>query len=814
MVSSLGKRTGINLEPNDIMVINSQITDWEEKKGYCKPTSHITKFLNQAGILDFYYTNLVKTWYPKEYKVKKKDIVVDLPALKEEMEIVKPKYVLLFGAIAVENTIGGKITQQMGQVIEKDGIKYMPCLNPGIIYRDPSKAPYVDQALANFKAMVRNKESQKAELNVQVVKSKIEIDEAFRFLKKNKYKYISFDIESTGTNRFTDVVNAIGWGNDVVQYELVLNVPHSPLKNMKLACYYLAKYVVEKLNDPYFKLVAGNGKFDILFLQLKYGPHLKLYWDVNLSSHLLDENTPNGVKDSAMLKCDAHNWEIPLKHKKGFFETKKQYEEYIEYLGYDIYYEYMLFRKDEEVLKQDSALYKIFMNLTMPAIRAYEDIEHKGIWVNYEKFSEVETYLRTKIRKLHRKLSKYNKKINWGSPKQLAVYLYEEIGLPVLEKTPAGDPATGQDVLKRIQDQHPVIPLIIEYKGLMKQLSGFIEGWQKLMVKDRLHPNFKMLTVTGRTSCTDPNLQQVPRDPRIRSLLGAPKGRVFVEADGSQMELRFAGIISGDPELLHAYKVGTDVHTKTYEQIAGKPLSSDKYIAKEERKKAKATNFGFLYGMGAPKFKTYSRDNYGVDITDNEAKVTRVKFFELYSGLPAWHKRQRAIAHSQGQVRNPIGRIRHLPSIYSRDRGAVAEAERQAINSPVQGMGSDYTLLAMNEVTGHSPVLHKTKLDRSRFDCLGTIHDAILFEVDVDYILEFIEHVKPLCDNPRAVKEVFNFNPPIPISFDITVGKNWGEGKELNLDGDWRKEATEYLKEVGEPIGKSKKEGKKRKVRR
>ena len=794
------------------MVINSQLSDWEEKKGYAKPSKHIIKFLERAGIKDFYYTNIIKRWYPKEYKPKKSDIVIDLEALEQEMAIVKPKYVLLFGAIALQYTVGGKITKLMGQLVEKDGIKYMPCLNPGVVFRDPTKEPYINQALDNFKELLTGKVKEKAELNIKVLKTRDDVEKAFRYLKKKGYNEISFDIETTGTNRFTDKINAIGFGNDKVQYELILDVPFSPLEGKRLASKTLAQLVVKKLSDKYFKLIAGNGKFDILFLWYHYNIRLHLYWDVVSSSHILDENTPNDVEDNAKLKCEAHDWDIPLPHKKGQIYSQQMFDEYVEYLGYDIYYEYLLYKVDKEALERDTVLYNVFMELTMTSLRAYELIENKGIYVNQEKFIEVEKYLTKKIKKLDRKMKKYKKDINWNSSAQVADYLYGELKLPILEKTSTGAPATGQDILKRLMNETdtPILPMIIEYKGLQKQLTSFITSWKKFLVNGRMNPSFKMLTVTGRTSCKSPNLQQVPRDVRIRSLIGAPKGKVFVEADGSQMELRFAGIISGDTELLKAYHNGEDVHTKTYEQISGKPLSSDSHVAKEERKKAKATNFGFLYGMGAPKFREYSRDSYGIEISDKEAKTTRVRFFELYNGLTDWHKRQRAIAHSQGQVRNPIGRIRHLPNVDSRDKGVVAEAERQAINSPVQGMGSDYTLAAMNEVCGTANVLHKTKLDRSRFSCIGTVHDAVLFEVDTDYILEFVEYAKPLCDDPRVMKEVFNFHSPIPIAFDFTIGKNWGEGKELDLDGDWRKQAREYLEEVGEPIGKEKKKSKKR----
>ena len=131
-------------------------------------------------------------------------------------------------------------------------------------------------------------------------------------------------------------------------------------------------------------------------------------------------------------------------------------------------------------------------------------------------------------------------------------------------------------------------------------------------------------------------------------------------------------------------------------------MSDDKYIRKEQRKKAKAVNFGFVYGMGWKKFKIYARDNYGVDLTDKEAEQWRQRFFQAYHELPKWHAKQRRIVKSLGQVRIPIGRLRRLPDIYSSDKSKVAEAERQSINSPVQGFGSDLTILGMSEIMGNS----------------------------------------------------------------------------------------------------------------
>jgi DNA polymerase-1 len=368
--------------------------------------------------------------------------------------------------------------------------------------------------------------------------------------------------------------------------------------------------------------------------------------------------------------------------------------------------------------------------------------------------------------------------------------------LPIIELTDAGEPSTSEATLKQLREKHPVVDLILQHRGVKIQISHFIDGWINRMVDGRLHPNFKMHgTVTGRTSCTDPNLQQVPRDPKIRSLLGAPPGRTFVECDHSQAELRIATILSGDPTMTRIYQTGGDIHTHTYEMVSGEKISDDKHIKKEQRKKAKAVNFGFVYGMGWRKFKDYARDTYGIILTDKEAKEYREKFFRTYNKLPEWHQRQRKIVNALGQVRNPIGRLRRLPDIYSSDQGKKAEAERQAINSPVQGFGSDLTIMGMIEVTGYAKVYHKhLVLDKSRFDCIGTVHDATLFEVDDDYLMEFIPRVKEIMQNPKVLSDVFHFESPIPIVVDFSVGKQWSQGVELHFENDeWKNQIKEYL---------------------
>lgn len=744
----------------------------------------IDQFFEELGI-EYEYVYVIKEFIDKP---KASDINRWKPTLLKEIEAYKPTHVLLVGAHAVKATIGGSVTSQLGLVVEKDGIKYLPTFSPGIINRDPGKAEFVYHALNNFRLLLTDKELDKATLNIQLISTKKQLLKAFNKLAN---KSISYDIETSGLSRFDEYLHMLGFGNDEVQYIIPSpNHKWSPLYRKPRLHKALIKLAIKKMNQVCDHRIAGNGKFDNLFLEHHLGIKPILTFDTNLASHCLDENTPNGVKENAILECNAHDWDVNKTIKTGNLNSHQDYKDYIEYLGYDIYYEYKLFEVFNPRI-QNQGLDKLFFHLYMPCIRAYEEIEANGIYVNQEQFEAVEEKLKGDLAQIDKKLAEYKKDINWASPVQLGEFLYEELKLPVLETTPSGKPATGESVLLRLRGEHPVVQLILDRRGVAIQISHFIDGWKSFIHNGRMNPSFQMTTVTGRTSCKNPNLQQVPRDPIIRNLVSAPKGYAFIEVDFSQAELRVAALMSQDETMMKAYKEGIDIHTLTYEMVSHERLSSDPKEAKEQRKKAKAINFGFLYGMGFRKFKEYARDSYGVDVTEDEAKQIRQNFFRTYSALPDWHEKQRKMVRMEGQVRNLIGRVRRLPNIYSVEQGKRAEAERQSINSPVQGFGSDLTLLGMAEAAQYSlRKNHKWSLDKTQFRCVGTVHDATLFEVKIEYLEEFIPKIKKIMESPKALRTIFKFKPDIPIEVDVSVGKTWGSGTEIDFDKDLKEQIS------------------------
>lgn len=783
-----------------VMVVNSYATEQDEQEGAAVMPSSLVERLRAIGLdpEKVYYTNAIKCACPRGTKYKVGDIKKCKQHLDKEIAAVQPTYVLVLGAQALKATVDGSITELNGVMVEKDGIKYMPSYSPGIVYRDPGKAPFVEKAMNNFKAMMEGSLEGLPELDIRLITNMRELKRAFHHLKDNNYLYLSYDIETTGLVRFEDEVNLFGFGNDQVQYIIPLEARYSPLRGARLAQRKLIRTCVNWLNRNAKALVAGNGKFDDLFLKYRFGVKPNITFDVVLASHILNENTPNGVKENAVLECNAPEWDVDKDLKTGKYKTREKYQEYLTYLGYDIYYEYKLYRVFHKKLKQDRALMKLFYHLYMPGIISYETVEEHGVFIYPQQFKKVRKHLESEREAIEKQLLKLAKhEVNWNSPAQIQKLLYEELKLPVIETTESGSPSTSETTLMQLRDKHPIVELILKYRGVNIQISHFIDGWINRMWGRRLFPNFKLHgTVTGRTSCTDPNLQQVPRDPIIRNLVGAPEDWSVVEIDYSQAELRIAAIMSGDETMKRIYQTGGDIHTHTYEMITGEKVSDDKYIKKEQRKKAKAVNFGFVYGMGWRKFKIYARDNYGVDLTDKEAEQWRERFFQAYHSLPKWHSKQRRIVQSMGQVRSPIGRLRRLPDIYSTDKSKKAEAERQSINSPVQGFGSDLTILGMSEIMGNAQYYDPDYvLDKDKFFVIGTVHDATLFEVRNDYLMEFCPRAKHILEHPKALEDVFHFDTDVPIVADVAVGKSWGAGIELHMEegGDWQDQLKTYL---------------------
>ena len=544
--------------------------------------------------------------------------------------------------------------------------------------------------------------------------------------------------------------------------------------------------------------IAHNAKFDCRWL-VRFGAPIPCNFDTMLAAHMLDENRFKGLKPLAQMLLDAPPWDISTKSGKGQPPWYEQHtlKEILKYNAMDTWHTLRLYEIFDKQLKQDARLHAVFSKLMMPASQSLVHIEQRGVFVHRKELKEGAEVVANELSRIHDELMSYvpedvdERTVNFNPSTFARWFLFDHLELPVLVEGKVG-PSMAEEVLQKLQRDHPhpALDLMLERVKWQKHQSSFFNPYQELITDEsRLHTTFKLAgTVTGRLSSGKAdadkvtgskasairgiNLQQVPRDPLVRGIFGAAPGWAFIEADYSQIELRIAAEISGEPTLTQMYLNNEDVHTAMAIRMTGKPAHK---ITKEERKKAKAVNFGFLYGMGPAKFVETAFKNYGVTVTLNEAKAARAAFFQQFPELVYWHARQRRLAHKFHRVQSPLGRIRHLPDILSPERGVVNEAERQAINSPVQAMASDLCLLSL--------VLLDRKFRRLGLEArpIGTVHDAINFESPISELPEVLPLIKRTMENP-PLEKLFGYRLNIPIVADIGVGRAWGKSDEVRAE--------------------------------
>jgi DNA polymerase-1 len=509
-----------------------------------------------------------------------------------------------------------------------------------------------------------------------------------------------------------------------------------------------------------------NGQYDLHTLA-RLDIHPFMSFDTMGAQYAIDENS---LKDLGLLATEylgAEDYKDTLDKSKM---NSAPLKDLAEYGARDADYTYRLTAVIGRRLRQDQLSYRLFRRLLMPATRTLADIEEVGLPIDHDKFMGRWIVCRDNIEAtLERIYTFAGSKINPRSPSQLAKVLYRDLGFSVVELTATGSPSTSEAALMRLKDYDTddgIINAIMEFRHWDGYESRYFVAWSELADKDwRLHAHFKPFhTVTGRLSCENPNLQQVPRDTFIRGLIGGRAGWKIVEADYSQIELRIAAHITQDKAMLRAFNTGRDIHMETAMAVTGK-LESE--ITKEERKRAKSVNFGFLYGMGWKTYIDYAKVHYGIEVSEQEAKFVRERFFSTFRSLEGWHDRQRRKVKDNKFVLSPIGRKRRLWDIGSDNKMVAKEAERQAINSPVQSMASDMMLFSM--------VLLHPKLDPDKARIVSTVHDALIFEVREDCLDEVIPIIRETMEN-LPIEEVFDTLLTVPIEVEVKAGDYWSEG--------------------------------------
>jgi DNA polymerase-1 len=490
-----------------------------------------------------------------------------------------------------------------------------------------------------------------------------------------------------------------------------------------------------------------------------------------LLHYVIDENRRHGLKDLAGLFFpEMKNYDAGL---RAALKIKDLDEESFGNVPLEILGPYCAmdcettFRLGKKLIPNlTPKLKRVFFSLYMPLSKVYTEAELLGVKVDIPYVKKILKENEKKLVKLTEKIFKIaGRELNLNSPKQLIELLFIQLNFPIILKTASGKASTSEGALKALKSKRlpnkEIIDWILEYRSLKKMSSTYLGPMVDLVDEDdRVHPSFLLHgTVTGRVSSKGPNIQNIPRDPRIKGMFIPEKDYHFVEMDFSQAELRVMAYYSKDKVMTTQYKNEEDIHLSTACFIF-KTKPED--ISKRQRKIAKLVNFGYLYGATAKKAHQSIGEKLGEgekNITLNEAKQFRNGFFTQYAGIDRFIRQIRGLVKKEKQIESCFGRIRRLPQIDSPYEEKQAEAMRQGLNALIQGTASDLTQLALIKI-------HKFLLPyKTRF--LFTVHDAILFEVHVSE-LHLLPKLKDIMEERR---KPFNF----PIIADIDHYKRrWG----------------------------------------
>jgi len=422
--------------------------------------------------------------------------------------------------------------------------------------------------------------------------------------------------------------------------------------------------------------------------------------------------------------------------------------------------------KLEELLSA-SGLTELFQTVESPLVQTLFQMEREGIKVNPETLREFGRVLKTRQSQLEKDIySLVQEEFNISSPKQLGIILFEKLGLKAPKKTKTGY-STDAEVLEGLADQHPVIPLILEYRQNTKLQTTYIDSLITLINprSSRVHTTFNQaVTTTGRLSCTDPNLQNIPiRSEEGRlircAFIPADERHRLLAADYSQIELRVMAHFSQDQAYKEAFLRGEDIHKYTAAAVHGVPVSQ---VTKEMRNQAKAVNFGIIYGISGFGLAR----NIGVSRKEADSFITA--YFEKYSGVKTYVEQLIEEARQTGEARTLLGRIRKLPDLHSRNFSLRSFAERMARNTPIQGTAADIIKKAMVAITrelNSHPGLGKLLLQ---------VHDELIFEVEESKWQELARMVKTEMENAVRLS--------VPLVVDLKMGSNWGEMSPVRLE--------------------------------
>lgn len=527
-------------------------------------------------------------------------------------------------------------------------------------------------------------------------------------------------------------------------------------------------YVLEQLKplleDPEQAKVGQNLKYDRSVL-LNHGIELRgIAFDTMLESYVVNSTASRHDMDSLasfyLNRKTIHFEDIAGKGAKQLTFNQIAVEEAAPYAAEDADITLQLHQALYAKLEQEQSLLNVFQTIEMPLLPVLSNVERQGALVDAQLLGKQSLELEQRLKELEKSaFDLAGEEFNLGSPKQLGAILFEKLELPVIKKTPKGAPSTAEEVLQELALDYPLPKILIEHRGLSKLKSTYTDKLPQMINAStgRIHTSYhQAVTATGRLSSSDPNLQNIPirnaEGRRIRQAFVASAGYKIMAADYSQIELRIMAHLSGDKGLLDAFNQGLDVHRATAAEVFGTTLEQ---VTDEQRRSAKAINFGLIYGMSA--FGLAKQLGVG----RNDAQQYMDLYFERYPGVHEYMERIRQQASEQGYVETLLGRRLYLPEINASNGMRRQAAERTAINAPMQGTAADIIKTAMIQV--------------DKWLKAGEVDAKVIMQVHDELVLEVAEGA--VDDVAKSLSQIMAsaVELSIPLVVDVGVGKNWDE---------------------------------------
>ena len=519
------------------------------------------------------------------------------------------------------------------------------------------------------------------------------------------------------------------------------------------------------LEDPSLKKIGQNLKYDMSVLA-RYDITLRgVQYDTMLESYTLDSVATRHDMDSLALKYLDHKTipfeEVAGKGAKQLTFNQVGLEEATTYAAEDADVTLRLHQTLWPRLEEIAGLKRVFEDIEMPLLPVLSRIERNGTYVDAGMLREQSQALAKSMMALQEQAYEVaGQEFNLSSPKQLGDILYQKLEIPVIKKTPKGAPSTAEAVLQELAMQgHELPQVIMDYRGVSKLKNTYTDKLPQLINRHtgRVHTSYhQAVAATGRLSSSDPNLQNIPvrseAGRKIRQAFRAPPDKKILACDYSQIELRIMAHLSGDKGLVQAFEHNLDIHRATAAEVWGKDLEA---VSDNERRNAKAINFGLIYGMSA----------FGLarqlGVPRGEAQNYIDLYFDRYPGVRRYMEQTRADAADKGYVETLFGRRLYLPEINSRNGQRRQAAERTAINAPMQGTAADIIKRAMIEVDAW---LHDSGFDAMM---IMQVHDELVFEVAESAAEELAGEVK------RRMEAAVELS--VPLIVDTGIGANWEE---------------------------------------